>query len=146
MLITILLYPHARSLVLQFYRWTTSYDLIFRGKYIISFEPVMYFSGFGIYFLVTALDTMYMELKESITRIFLGCLAIIFFTLFICLIDVNVKVRQCITCPDTVRYIQPQRINHALILSVAALLASSTHVIRLVHRWISIRRSQEVNL
>ncbi|WP_299840304.1 hypothetical protein [uncultured Tenacibaculum sp.] len=112
-----------RRLIQDLFQWTTNNRIKFGGKDFYLFGNPIYFTSFGLVFLIFSIINKKKKTKKIVLNGIL--LVLIFGTLLIGIsaLDANLKVIECTACDDGTRRLGYHEINYGLILATSSLLS-----------------------
>ncbi|CAL2103712.1 conserved membrane protein of unknown function [Tenacibaculum sp. 190130A14a] len=123
-----------RQLIQDLFQWTTNNHIIFIGKDFYLFGDPVYFTSFGLVFLLFSIANRKKEIKKIAIN------ALILFLLFSLLLtgisafDAHFKLIECTACDDGTRKLGYNEINYGLILTISALLSTIPSLITLLKK------------
>tara|TARA_Y100000385_G_scaffold103891_1_gene107502 strand:+ start:217 stop:693 length:477 start_codon:yes stop_codon:yes gene_type:complete len=130
--LSIFLESFLRSTVLDLYQWSTNNGIQFVGKNFYLFASPVYYAGFGITFLLLALDLFAKPISKITINSVIAILVFVIMLTGICTIDANLKVVECTACDDGIRQLRYNEVNYGLIVGVSIITAAIPSLIRII--------------
>jgi len=123
-----------RNLIQYIFQWSTSDNIKFIGKNFYVFSNKLYFTTFGIGFLILTLENLNQEVNQMLKNVVISILIFGIILIGISATIANMKVVECTACDDGIRNLHWNEINYGLIIGTSAILSIIPSLIRIIIR------------
>lgn len=133
-LVAFILDSFLKDFIIEIYTWSTNDRIIFSGKNLTIFPPLLSLVSFGVSFLILSLDACNNSFTENRKIGAYWLLRFIFLIVLTSSIQAQFRIVECTACQFGIRHMSYNELQYGLTISIATLLSSILNLVRVIKK------------